>query len=528
MKLLIVDDQKTVVSGLQNKVQWDLIGIDQVFGCYSVAEARTVLASHDIDVMLCDIEMPLENGLTLLRWVRESDMPTRCILLTSHADFAYAQKSVSLGAFDYIVQPAPYADISGAVERAIKDIEQERSEQFRSTYGQVVQWQRSNEASQALHRYLDNGEYIGELMPYGRQGRLPNNDQPFYLIQLQILRFSSYEQWSDELLTVMLDNAVNEVFASFGQSAVIVMVREGCFALLLWSGIEPLSVESVAHQLSFLYNVCRQNLNCTVALYQRGPIMLPQLYATWTQLQGAQERESSRTGVIVSQQDRDSKRYVFVTPELEHWDELLRDQPAKLEQQAGELMAMLKTRGELSKERLSQIYEDFLQVVHRGTGQGDAFWRSVLVDLPSYEIYRAGMRSAEQFIQLVHMVVGQLDKQTPTLEEQDIVERIKAYIDEHMDREIHRSDLAAHVFLHPDYLNRLFKKKTGYTLKDFVIRYKIEHANMMLKMTRLPVNIIAAKVGYSNFSHFSYTFKKIVGLSPMETRQANASKEESP
>ena len=48
-----------------------------------------------------------------------------CILLTSHADFSYAQESIKLGCFDYVVQPAPYQEIEDALLRAIAKVHTE-------------------------------------------------------------------------------------------------------------------------------------------------------------------------------------------------------------------------------------------------------------------------------------------------------------------------------------------------------------------------------------------------------------------
>ena len=54
---------------------------------------------HRVDILLCDIEMPGENGLGLLRWVREQEKEIECIFLTCHAKFAYAQEAIILGSF---------------------------------------------------------------------------------------------------------------------------------------------------------------------------------------------------------------------------------------------------------------------------------------------------------------------------------------------------------------------------------------------------------------------------------------------
>ena len=109
MKLLIVDDQIYVAQGIRCGIDWRAEGFSEVFVALNALEARTILEKNVIDVMLCDIEMPMENGLSLIRWVRQQKMPTRCVLLTAHPDFQYAREAIPLDVTDYVVQPAPYS-----------------------------------------------------------------------------------------------------------------------------------------------------------------------------------------------------------------------------------------------------------------------------------------------------------------------------------------------------------------------------------------------------------------------------------
>lgn len=67
------------------------------------------------------------------------------------------------------------------------------------------------------------------------------------------------------------------------------------------------------------------------------------------------------------------------------------------------------------------------------------------------------------------------------------------------------------VHLNGDYLTRMMKKETGYSLKEYVIRRKMETARTLLRTTMLPVGFIAARLGYSNFSHFPIPTKKSWG-----------------
>ena len=118
MTVLVIDDQIHVVEGILSEVPWENLGVDKVWKAYNAVEAKGILLLHKVDIMLCDIEMPGENGLSLLKWTQDQGMETECIFLTAHADFVYARTAMQLGSFDYILQPARYEDIGNAILRA--------------------------------------------------------------------------------------------------------------------------------------------------------------------------------------------------------------------------------------------------------------------------------------------------------------------------------------------------------------------------------------------------------------------------
>lgn len=98
------------------------------------------------------------------------------------------------------------------------------------------------------------------------------------------------------------------------------------------------------------------------------------------------------------------------------------------------------------------------------------------------------------------------------------MEEIFHYIKNNISRNISRKEMADLLYLNEDYFSHLFKSYTGYSFKEFVLREKIRKSQQLLTCTRLPVSIIASKVGYDNFSHFSRMFKKITGITPREYR----------
>lgn len=73
--------------------------------------------------------------------------------------------------------------------------------------------------------------------------------------------------------------------------------------------------------------------------------------------------------------------------------------------------------------------------------------------------------------------------------------------------------------MNPAYLSRLFRRETGFSLTDYLVRLRITKAKAELEKTNNRVSDVALNVGYANFSHFSKLFKKMTGLTPQEYRK---------
>ena len=128
MNVLIIDDDRFVVAALEKKVMWRELGVERVYTAYNIRQARKVIEENTIQLMLCDIEMPQGSGLELLAWVRDEKLPIETIILTSFAEFDYAQDAVKLDCLDYLLKPVNYGKLTEIIQKAIKKIrEQEKA-----------------------------------------------------------------------------------------------------------------------------------------------------------------------------------------------------------------------------------------------------------------------------------------------------------------------------------------------------------------------------------------------------------------
>ena len=126
MTLLIVDDEYYLVQGVKDLLPWEEFGIRQVRTAYSAAQARDVFDKEDVDILLADVEMPREDGLSLIRWVRDYSPDTVCILLTGHESFQYARTALELRTFAYLVKPPTKEALSETIRGAAASLAQLR------------------------------------------------------------------------------------------------------------------------------------------------------------------------------------------------------------------------------------------------------------------------------------------------------------------------------------------------------------------------------------------------------------------
>ncbi|GHT43971.1 transcriptional regulator [Bacteroidia bacterium] len=105
-----------------------------------------------------------------------------------------------------------------------------------------------------------------------------------------------------------------------------------------------------------------------------------------------------------------------------------------------------------------------------------------------------------------------------TLKQEVADKRVKKtlrYIRENIDKNIHISDLAALCGLNHDHFTRLFKKEMQCTPSQYIMRKKIEKAQLLLVSGEESMKDIAYRLSFEDVSHFYNTFKKVTGTLPI-------------
>lgn len=131
------------------------------------------------------------------------------------------------------------------------------------------------------------------------------------------------------------------------------------------------------------------------------------------------------------------------------------------------------------------------------------------------------------FYQFVNSILQQLHRQGIDRNEPDLAAQVILYFEEHFAESINLESLAESLNYSVPHLLFLFKKRTGYSPIDYLIRIRIDRAVNLLAETDAAIREIAASVGYKDPYYFGRLFKKYKGVSPDRFRETEWMKRKS-
>jgi AraC-like DNA-binding protein len=99
------------------------------------------------------------------------------------------------------------------------------------------------------------------------------------------------------------------------------------------------------------------------------------------------------------------------------------------------------------------------------------------------------------------------------------IKKVILFIRKNLTKDFNLDDIAKELFITKEHLSRLFKKEMGITISEYIINSKIHEAKSLLTEHDYNIVYIADLLNFANSSHFSNSFKKIVGVSPTEYKK---------
>lgn len=535
MQMIIVDDEAHWVDNLSTTKPWHELGIEQVHKAYSAQEALRIIETYPIDLVISDILMPEMTGIELIEQIRERDRRIKCIILSGHSDFEYAQEALRNQAVDYLLKPPTDAELMEAALAAVSQLKAEwesvsSRERTEYTLRENLPLLRGQLLLSALRgERLSEEEWSRKLENYGLPFR--RGGCALLLVRLEE-EFGRTWNNGQQLLEYAIINIAEEIF---GEYANVWGVKEehGYLAFLLQFGdgseigtdmlLEKLSMQLQAKVKQFLKGSLSIVTTETFAFPDKVAERYRHALAYFRQIVGDEREFVMRAGDLQRGVSQESLDVLHAPPGLGNLLEAGRWDAA--ERKLLDICAELDEKGSESWEHCLEagyvVASSFAHYAHRN-GQS-------LASLIGDDI--EPLQNGEAFSSIGKLrnwslgALGKL-KESVSSEVKDIrsvyVKKIQEFVESNLHLDVSLRALADHVNLHPTHLSKLYKIETGEGVSDYVSRLRMETACHRLKTTDKKIYEISSEIGYLDPAYFIKVFKRQYGVTPQEYRDGKA------
>ncbi len=124
-QLLVADDEVEARSSLCCFFPWADIGFEVIGQVCNGREVIDFIHSRLVDVILCDIKMPLMDGIAVAKYVYENNLKIKMVFISGYRDFSYVKNALRYGVRDYILKPTKYDEIVCVFDHIRKELDAE-------------------------------------------------------------------------------------------------------------------------------------------------------------------------------------------------------------------------------------------------------------------------------------------------------------------------------------------------------------------------------------------------------------------
>ncbi len=521
INLLIVDDDMATVEVIETSIDWGRLGIAEVLTAYNVAGAKLLLSQQKIDIIVSDIEMPQESGLDLLKWVREANMECEFLLLTCHEKFAYATDAINYDASAYITKPFDADIMELNLQKIITKLNQKRSLKKSSEYGA---WMEKNIRLMKLDfwKAILDGELIQEerieAEVQSRHLDIPY-DREFCLVYTKLSNIDAdVERYGKNVFEFVLEGFHSEILTGHVENESVIKYHTEdslCFIAVC----EEDAPGGLKEKCKKLIETSKGYFKTTLTCCSSDAYAIVDLFEAKNRIKKLYQYNISYYGRAFHEHEVE----IPVNNEMQILDiEKIttfleeKDKPKIL----NHLKKVFDELSAIKKLHIHSLYlmkQEMIQVVYAHLMKQGIQATKLFYDELSIRMSDHALDSTIDMIRWVNYLLEKTFAYEEEIEKSaTIIDKINKYIHEHYMEDIGRNEIAGEFYLTPEYLAKLYKKKTGMNLKDYINDYRIEVAKELLKTGEKNISNIAESVGFDNFSYFSTLFKKITGVSPKD------------
>lgn len=523
-RILLVDDEPIILRSLQAVIPWEQLNIDIVGTARNGEEALQLAKEWQPDIVLCDIRMPIIDGIMVMKEVMSNDPSVIFIILSGYGEFEYAREAIRQGAFDYLLKPIDHDELNSVIGEALKRLQTEQSLSSEREYlRKSVQSLSSLVREQMLADMLVGFEPSRERLYWLQEWEL---EHPYHMVVVSLDDFDHLSKhWGVHEKKLWLF-AIRNILQEFGdqqQCLTLFALQSGEWIMLF----QKIDLDSLKRTCSTMIELIGRyvKLSCSAAIsreyaglqslgdsYQDAQYALGQkfLYGKGKVYNQADQLVTDafhQPAVSSGSNQEKTLQQAVQTLDIAGFEQIL--------QQCEQQWINEQCTKEAAAERLfkmSVILNRQLESMSMRSIEGmDALLQALL-----------HCETLQDMMRLIRVRFTAWMQQILTADKQDdgrqLIAKAKEYISGRYHHDLGIDEISEYVGLSCSHFCVLFKRETGLTFLEYLTGVRIEQACSILLHSDVKVYQIAPLVGYQDPRYFTQVFKKMMGMTPTEYR----------
>lgn len=509
-KVMLIDDEKIILDGISQMIDWSAVGAELVGTAQNGLEAYERIKEWLPDIVVSDIRMPGMDGLELVAATHISHPQIRFVLLSGFGEFDYASRAMQYGVKHYLLKPTNENKIVEALTEIVEELERnDEREQFVQSMKQGLQKVMPHVKDQVLKEFVTNKTYGSRDWDYYRHLFQFEFECPVRLLLFQLEGEFEFEHLfavkniaEDLLETTLLSTTIGD--------HVLVLIEDKHELKELYRRIHDIR-DTFQHYYK---------RDTTIALSEPDQITGARNLYQET-LQCLNYRFYLGEGALITRKDTETQGLAAALAKFSFDEERL-----TMPVQSGHLeeaeLALSELVHELKRAQLdinmtkSYVIQQFVSLIRLGDPEQMNRYYSQMTEL-------AEMNSLQGIQALLEATVQELTQyhyERNVVKHTSIVRKVIDIVNEQLGNSDLSLNLVAHemLYMNADYLGKLFKKETGEKFSNFVMKARIKQATeLMARDPDIKIFEMAERLGFGdNPQYFSQVFKKQMGCTPSE------------
>lgn len=526
-KVLLVDDEAHITRNLEKVIPWEMLGLAVGGTAKNGVEALELLEQEPFNLLLCDIRMPIMDGLELVRHIRDKSMTCDIIMLSGYQDFAYTRTAIQFGVNDYVLKPIPYDELTGVIARLMSNQrnKQKQLEEEKQKLGRMIDLASEKVLYDIIMDYTD--VTAANWLLTGEETLLKERQFALIILDLDVSseKTKDWRDWPDKerkLWNFAVCNVLREQLQQHGLHHAVIQIRDGEWCVLIETDkAADFELDIIKEKANMLLAAIKSHVKLSLfaGIYHQFASVADLSYAYKQVQQGMQLTPEHDIIAIYPSEHQKSSRV-----DQAFWDTaekivgaVKRGDTNGVDKELQGITELLQRMNEPSMNRVKPLLHFFVLHLMREMKEMGVFSREQEDMLWRRLDRRFSVKDLLSVIRQVTNAVSEKSMDKKKLSERSM-EEAKAFLDRNLYRDLSVEETATHVGLSSSYFSLLFKQTFGETFIEYVTRQRMERAKVMLTETLKSVAQIAKEVGYAERRYFTKVFMKYTGENPTDFR----------